>query len=114
MCCGVPLLLQRVRATRPDQAGWLEMVVHALQGVPTSFIPESLLERLVRTGSQELPPVCAIVGGILGQVRHHHHVICLPRRFGLKTELQACLLQISRFPAFRRRYFEQSQRKESH
>ncbi|KAM7254229.1 hypothetical protein ACFE04_028529 [Oxalis oulophora] len=34
--------------------------------VSESHIPEALLERLV-TGTAEFPPVCAIVGGILGQ-----------------------------------------------
>jgi ubiquitin-like 1-activating enzyme E1 A len=34
--------------------------------VSESHIPETLLERLV-TGPREFPPVCAIVGGILGQ-----------------------------------------------
>ncbi|XP_065628297.1 SUMO-activating enzyme subunit 1B-1-like, partial [Quercus suber] len=31
-----------------------------------SHIPDALLERLV-TGTREFPPVCAVIGGILGQ-----------------------------------------------
>lgn len=38
-----------------------------LQSIDESQIPDSLLERLV-SGAREFPPVCAIVGGILGQV----------------------------------------------
>ncbi|CAI0446493.1 unnamed protein product, partial [Linum tenue] len=36
------------------------------QSVSESFVPDTLLERLV-IGSIEFPPVCAIIGGILGQ-----------------------------------------------
>ncbi|KAK6924654.1 THIF-type NAD/FAD binding fold [Dillenia turbinata] len=36
------------------------------QSVNESFIPEALLGRLL-AGTREFPPVCAIVGGILGQ-----------------------------------------------
>ncbi|XAR50349.1 hypothetical protein NMG60_11004644 [Bertholletia excelsa] len=36
------------------------------QSVNESLIPDSLLERLV-AGTSEFPPVCAIIGGILGQ-----------------------------------------------
>ncbi|KAL6996929.1 SUMO-activating enzyme subunit 1A, variant 2 [Sarracenia purpurea var. burkii] len=36
--------------------------------VNESLIPDSLLERLV-AGTGEFPPVCAIIGGILGQVK---------------------------------------------
>ncbi|CAM8933770.1 unnamed protein product [Rhodiola kirilowii] len=34
--------------------------------VDESYVPESLLARLI-TGAREFPPVCAIIGGILGQ-----------------------------------------------
>ncbi|KAI5055103.1 hypothetical protein GOP47_0030248 [Adiantum capillus-veneris] len=37
------------------------------QGVPETSVPEKLLHRLLQVGERELPPVCAIVGGILGQ-----------------------------------------------
>ncbi|MCO5569322.1 hypothetical protein L7F22_023034 [Adiantum nelumboides] len=37
------------------------------QGVPETSVPEKLLHRLLQTGERELPPVCAIIGGILGQ-----------------------------------------------
>uniref|UniRef100_A0A453E258 Uncharacterized protein n=1 Tax=Aegilops tauschii subsp. strangulata TaxID=200361 RepID=A0A453E258_AEGTS len=33
-----------------------------------SQIPTALLERLLAAGKKEHPPVCAILGGILGQV----------------------------------------------
>lgn len=36
------------------------------QSINESLIPDSLLERLIE-GRREFPPVCAIVGGILGQ-----------------------------------------------
>ncbi|XP_019190249.1 PREDICTED: SUMO-activating enzyme subunit 1A-like [Ipomoea nil] len=36
------------------------------QGLSESQIPDSLLKRLLR-GTREFPPVCAIIGGILGQ-----------------------------------------------
>ena len=39
-----------------------------LQSLNEAHIPNALLERLV-TNSKEFPPVCAIIGGILGQVR---------------------------------------------
>lgn len=38
-----------------------------LQSMNESQIPDSLLERLL-AGASEFPPVCAIIGGILGQV----------------------------------------------
>lgn len=38
-----------------------------LQGVPESWISEKLLDKLLDAGTRELPPVCAIMGGILGQ-----------------------------------------------
>lgn len=38
----------------------------AAHSVNESLIPDALLERLV-TGTGEFPPVCAIIGGILGQ-----------------------------------------------
>ncbi|XP_020572032.1 SUMO-activating enzyme subunit 1B-1-like isoform X2 [Phalaenopsis equestris] len=37
------------------------------QGLDESHIPDLLLDRLVAAGSREHPPVCAILGGILGQ-----------------------------------------------
>lgn len=37
------------------------------QSLNESHIPNALLERLVM-GAREFPPVCAIIGGILGQV----------------------------------------------
>lgn len=37
------------------------------QLVTGSYIPSSLLERLLTAGTREYPPVCAILGGILGQ-----------------------------------------------
>lgn len=37
------------------------------QSVNESQVPDSLLERLI-AGPSEFPPVCAIIGGILGQV----------------------------------------------
>uniref|UniRef100_A0A2C9UJ39 THIF-type NAD/FAD binding fold domain-containing protein n=1 Tax=Manihot esculenta TaxID=3983 RepID=A0A2C9UJ39_MANES len=40
--------------------------VNAFQSLNESHIPNALLERLVM-GRREFPPVCAIVGGILGQ-----------------------------------------------
>ena len=41
--------------------------VTILQSVNESHIPNALLERLV-TDTREFPPVCPIIGGILGQV----------------------------------------------
>lgn len=38
------------------------------QNVNETYVPESLLASLV-SGTREFPPVCAIIGGILGQVR---------------------------------------------
>lgn len=38
-----------------------------MQSLDESQIPDSLLERLLE-GRTEFPPVCAIIGGILGQV----------------------------------------------
>ncbi|KAG0565130.1 hypothetical protein M758_8G162400 [Ceratodon purpureus] len=37
------------------------------QTVAESLVPEALLQKLLRAGSTELPPVCAILGGIVGQ-----------------------------------------------
>ncbi|KAJ4974645.1 hypothetical protein NE237_007819 [Protea cynaroides] len=37
------------------------------QSLNESHIPDSLLERLLLAGTSEHPPVCAIIGGILGQ-----------------------------------------------
>lgn len=39
-----------------------------LQSFNESQIPTALIERLVAAGKKEHPPVCAILGGILGQV----------------------------------------------
>ena len=39
-----------------------------LQSLSESQIPTALLERLLAAGKKEHPPVCAILGGILGQV----------------------------------------------
>ncbi|CAM6045265.1 unnamed protein product [Sphagnum compactum] len=39
----------------------------AIQKVPESFVPDNLLQKLASVGGTELPPVCAIIGGILGQ-----------------------------------------------
>jgi hypothetical protein len=39
-----------------------------LQSLSESHIPTALIERLVAAGKKEHPPVCAILGGILGQV----------------------------------------------
>lgn len=38
-----------------------------LQSLNESHVPDTLLERLV-TDTTEFPPVCAVIGGILGQV----------------------------------------------
>ncbi|KAG0487414.1 hypothetical protein HPP92_009509 [Vanilla planifolia] len=38
-----------------------------LQHVNESLVPDGLLDRLLVAGSREHPPVCAILGGILGQ-----------------------------------------------
>lgn len=38
-----------------------------LQSLNESHVPDTLLERLV-ANTTEFPPVCAIIGGILGQV----------------------------------------------
>lgn len=43
--------------------------VTKLQSLNESHIPNVLLERLV-TDTREFPPVCPIIGGILGQVRY--------------------------------------------
>ncbi|KAJ3671858.1 hypothetical protein LUZ60_007937 [Juncus effusus] len=37
------------------------------QGFNESYIPNNLMERLINAGKIEFPPVCAILGGILGQ-----------------------------------------------
>lgn len=37
------------------------------QSVSEALIPNDLLERLLAAGAEEFPPVCAILGGILGQ-----------------------------------------------
>jgi ubiquitin-like 1-activating enzyme E1 A len=39
-----------------------------LQSFNESQIPTALIERLLSSGKKEHPPVCAILGGILGQV----------------------------------------------
>lgn len=38
-----------------------------MQGIPPAKIPDDVLSRLADAGTQELPAVSAIVGGILGQ-----------------------------------------------
>lgn len=43
-------------------------IVTTMQSLKESHIPDALLERLV-TDPREFPPVCPIIGGILGQVR---------------------------------------------
>ncbi|MQL80644.1 hypothetical protein Taro_013117 [Colocasia esculenta] len=45
----------------------LQKQVCEAQSFNDSFIPASLLERLLMAGTEEYPPVCAILGGILGQ-----------------------------------------------
>jgi hypothetical protein len=42
-------------------------ILFEVQKVPESFVPDNLLQKLASVGGTELPPVCAIVGGILGQ-----------------------------------------------
>eukprot|EP00252_Welwitschia_mirabilis_P008825 TRINITY_DN2102_c0_g3_i1.p1 TRINITY_DN2102_c0_g3~~TRINITY_DN2102_c0_g3_i1.p1 ORF type:complete len:329 (-),score=85.45 TRINITY_DN2102_c0_g3_i1:117-1070(-) len=37
------------------------------QKIDESQIPDNLLRRIIEAGKTELPPVCAIIGGILGQ-----------------------------------------------
>ena len=37
-----------------------------------TLVPEALFQRLLSAGSTELPPVCAILGGIVGQVLPCH------------------------------------------
>lgn len=39
-----------------------------LQSLDESYVPRILLERIVAAGRKVYPPVCAIIGGILGQV----------------------------------------------
>lgn len=41
-----------------------------LQSLNATHIPDTLLERLIM-GAREFPPVCAVIGGILGQVKFH-------------------------------------------
>jgi hypothetical protein len=43
-------------------------ILFEVQKVPESFVPDNLLQKLASVGGTELPPVCAIIGGILGQV----------------------------------------------
>eukprot|EP00249_Psilotum_nudum_P002167 c15063_g1_i1 orf=39-1022(+) len=45
----------------------LQKKICEAQGVAESLVPEKLLKRILDGGSRELPPVCAIIGGILGQ-----------------------------------------------
>lgn len=57
--------------------GFFNMTIHKsntnfktianLQSLSESQIPDTLLERLL-AGRREFPPVCAVIGGILGQV----------------------------------------------
>lgn len=42
-----------------------------MQSHDESQIPDSLLERLLE-GRSEFPPVCAVIGGVLGQVINMH------------------------------------------
>lgn len=44
-------------------------VVLSFQSINESQVPDALLERLV-SGQGEFPPVCAILGGMLGQVQY--------------------------------------------
>lgn len=46
---------------------FLGFVILSLQSLNESQVPDALLERLV-SGQREFPPVCSILGGILGQV----------------------------------------------
>jgi hypothetical protein len=46
------------------------------QSLNESHIPDALLERLV-TGTREFPPVCAVIGGILGQVLYQTTLLSL-------------------------------------
>lgn len=50
-----------------DRIAFLSYVCCKLQSVEESLIPLGLLERLL-VFTEEHPPVCAIIGGILGQV----------------------------------------------
>ncbi|XP_026665874.1 SUMO-activating enzyme subunit 1B-1-like isoform X2 [Phoenix dactylifera] len=40
------------------------------QSLSESHVPVSLLERMLAAGGKEHPPVCATLGGVLGQVSH--------------------------------------------
>lgn len=59
-----------------------------------TLVPETLFQRLLRAGSTELPPVCAIMGGIVGQV---YYIItkafsrCCLRHFLIKDSDRALL-----------------------
>jgi len=37
------------------------------QKMPETLVPETIFQRLLSAGNTELPPVCAILGGIVGQ-----------------------------------------------
>lgn len=39
-----------------------------MQKVAVNLVPEKIFQRLLSAGGTELPPVCAIMGGIVGQV----------------------------------------------
>jgi hypothetical protein len=39
-----------------------------VQKVAVNLVPEKIFQRLLSAGGTELPPVCAIMGGIVGQV----------------------------------------------
>ena len=51
----------------PSSVLRLHTYINLLQSLNESQIPDALLERLL-VGTREYPPVCAIIGGILGQV----------------------------------------------
>lgn len=51
----------------PSRVFHLHTCINLLQSLSESQIPDALLERLL-IGTREYPPVCAIIGGILGQV----------------------------------------------
>lgn len=54
-----------------------------MQSLSESMIPDALLERLL-SSTTEFPPVCAIIGGILGQV-----VMCFGTILNLESTYRA-------------------------
>lgn len=50
----------------PDVLAFWKKACEA-QKVAETLVPEALFQRLLSAGSTELPPVCAILGGIVGQ-----------------------------------------------